>query len=657
LILVVYSASMVSTGAWDPWETHYGEVARQILVRSDPMDLWWKPGNSGPAGSSETTFFSKPALPFWLMALSMKIFGVGTSVDPAEMVRPLWPELAIRMPSLLVGLASAGFLGYVVARQVTVRAGILVAFALSTMPQWAMATRQAITDMIFVGPVVLAMGTWAIAWLEEDRELRDRGRGWRRIPWDRAYLAFLIALVVAALVPLAVLHQHVIDPDTIAQVGRMRGKYVPRLRSVFLHLWIYWAIAAAVLVMSLRWRRRSQACMGIAYLAAGVSTMGKGLIGPGVILVACLAHVAVSGRWNIVRRASLPAGILLFVLACFPWHHAMILFRGGLFVNEWILANNLERFATGEQTQAMGSFAYYLRTLGLAAFPWAALAPLSLWHGARSFGKPEAEGTPYRARTELGRLALLWLVLSLWLVTYSITKYYHYLLPCLPPLAVLVGLWMDRVLGKGRIRLSWTVAGAGCVLGLAYLAMVCRDAYHEPAWIAHLTTYLYTGMWTRGAPEVGRLLWVGVPFAVGLVLVVLGRYRAAVAAMVLSGALTAVYVIDDYMPAASENWSQRSMMRVYFDRRGPNDRLLSWWFKYRGETYFSKADIWVATDPERKELAEFIEENEGQGVTLWFATTAAHGRRLKSHLPYKYRNDTEVAYESFHYMLVRLPLE
>ena len=27
-------------------------------------------------------------------------------------------------------------------------------------------------------------------------------------------------------------------------------------------------------------------------------------------------------------------------------------------------------------------------------------------------------------------------------------------------------------------------------------------------------------------------------------------------------------VIDDYLPAASENWSQRSALRVYYDQRG-----------------------------------------------------------------------------------------
>ncbi|MCA9697108.1 MAG: hypothetical protein KC431_06265, partial [Myxococcales bacterium] len=69
VILAIYSASIGACGPWDPWETHYGEVARNILEREDPMDLWWRPGY-GPNGKREGIFASKHALPFWCMALS-----------------------------------------------------------------------------------------------------------------------------------------------------------------------------------------------------------------------------------------------------------------------------------------------------------------------------------------------------------------------------------------------------------------------------------------------------------------------------------------------------------------------------------------------------------------------------------------------------------
>jgi hypothetical protein len=141
-LVVIYAVSITWCGPWDPWETHYGEVARNIVRRRDPLDLWWKPGY-GPSGGEERYFWSKHALPFWCIALSFWVFGVGTSPDPGEMVHGALPELALRLPSLLAGLATIAFVGFVVWRLVSPRAGIVCALVLGTMPQFAIVTRQA----------------------------------------------------------------------------------------------------------------------------------------------------------------------------------------------------------------------------------------------------------------------------------------------------------------------------------------------------------------------------------------------------------------------------------------------------------------------------------------------------------------------------------
>src|SRR6185436_16045173 len=58
-------------GLWDPWETHYSEVARQMLQRHDYVSLWW-PGS--PQDRNE--FWSKPVLTFWLIAIGMGVAGL-----------------------------------------------------------------------------------------------------------------------------------------------------------------------------------------------------------------------------------------------------------------------------------------------------------------------------------------------------------------------------------------------------------------------------------------------------------------------------------------------------------------------------------------------------------------------------------------------------
>jgi len=656
VVVVVYSLAMSASGPWDPWETHYGEVARNIVLRSDPVDLWWQGGNGGPHATAERSFASKPALPFWCMALSMKLLGVGTGSDPTEMVQPFWPEFAIRLPSMVFGLGATIFLGMVAWRLKGPRAGVLVGLVLATMPQWAMASRQALTDIYFVGPVVVAAGSWAMAWLQPDRDLVRRGTGFKSLPNDRAYFVFLLAFAVAAVAPLAVVHQHAFDPLTWKYFGADPG-FAKGLKDIQVHMFLYWGLAVVVFVRSLRWTKRSQAWMGILYLAGGLSLIGKGLIGPGIVGAIVLAHIAVSGRWGLLRRCGLVIGTMLFVLPSFPWHHAMVLYRGDRWVAELIIQNNLQRFSTGEQKQAVGGFAFYLETLGLAALPWSMLVPAGVWRALEAF-KRDPETTADHGGKALHRFAFLWFAVSLLAISYSTTKYYHYLIPVLPPLALMIGLWLDDLLDRSTPSVGVTACALG---GIAIGVAVVRDAMLTPTWLAHLTTYLYTGMWTKGAPEVDRLIITTLPFAVGLLLWAVARSarlrRYAVGAWLLSGVLTTGWLIADYIPASSENWSQRTAIRMYFDERGPNDRLISWWFYYRGETFFTKGDIWVMKNPDRGRLADLIADKEGQDASLWFLTIEPHAKRLSSQLPTKYRNGLEEKYRSFHYVMMRLPLE
>ena len=81
----------------DPWETHYGEVARNMRHNHDLVHMDWPGTNS--QGEADEGFRSKPVLTFWLMTAAM------TAVDLArdggysgEMVHDARTMLAIRLP-------------------------------------------------------------------------------------------------------------------------------------------------------------------------------------------------------------------------------------------------------------------------------------------------------------------------------------------------------------------------------------------------------------------------------------------------------------------------------------------------------------------------------------------------------------------------------
>ncbi|HUK65987.1 MAG TPA: hypothetical protein VLV17_04115, partial [Anaeromyxobacteraceae bacterium] len=79
LLVIVAFAALVfvpwlgAVGFWDPWEPHYAEVARQMLVRDDYVHPYWE----------SAYFFSKPVLLMWMSALAMNVIGVHDHALPA----------------------------------------------------------------------------------------------------------------------------------------------------------------------------------------------------------------------------------------------------------------------------------------------------------------------------------------------------------------------------------------------------------------------------------------------------------------------------------------------------------------------------------------------------------------------------------------------
>ena len=70
-LVVLFAAAIFlpwlgSAGLWDPWEPHYGEVAREMIVRGDYVYPRWE----------SAYFFSKPVLLMWLTAAGMNLAGV-----------------------------------------------------------------------------------------------------------------------------------------------------------------------------------------------------------------------------------------------------------------------------------------------------------------------------------------------------------------------------------------------------------------------------------------------------------------------------------------------------------------------------------------------------------------------------------------------------
>ncbi|MFL5306694.1 MAG: glycosyltransferase family 39 protein, partial [Polyangia bacterium] len=469
--LLLYVPFAGSYGLWDPWETHYAEVARQMTHRGDYISLWWPGSPRDPE-----VFWSKPVLSFWLMSLTMRLFGIGLPGNPAgEMALGHRAEWAARLPFCLAGVLGI-FAVYLLARRlISRRAGVLAAVVVATAPMYSLVARQAMTDMAFVGPMAmaLALGALALFQTEDDvRELPRRGRGWWSWPHDPLFYA-TVALFAVAVVP-----------QLIVNAVQLRVE-VPWGERVFV---MYGAVPMipydlgflAFLFLAARTRRRAPFYLYLAGILCALAVLAKGLAGLGLPVIVFALFLAFGGGWARARRArlgfALVGAVIAFAVVAVPWHHAMLIRHGAPFWSELFGDNHWRRMVIGRHGDR-GEFDYFLRELGYGLWPWVALAPAAFaWSVLRQpFSNQRDSDVEARKQGAL-RLGAIWFASAYAVVSVSMTKFHHYVLPAIPGLAVVIGAFIDDLLARRAVR----TAAVTALVGLPLLLLVTLGLVDEP---------------------------------------------------------------------------------------------------------------------------------------------------------------------------------
>ncbi len=637
--LVLYLPFAGSYGLFDPWETHYGEVGRQMTRRNDFISLFW------PGSPLDTeNFWSKPVLTFWLMALSMKLFGIGGAGLPAgEFALSSRPEWALRLPFCLMALLALIGVYLPVSRFVSRRAGVLSAVALATFPMFSLIARQAMTDMAFIGPMTLGLGLCAMALFDDQDEILPRKR-WRRFSWPHHSLYY----ATVGLLALTVLPQLVVN--SIQLVWPMPG----RLRITipgFAAMLPYDLGFLAFVWYTARTRHKAPFYLHIASILCGLAMLAKGLAGLGLPVIVFLAYLLFTWNWRRLARAellrSLPWAILACALVAVPWHHAMLVRHGIPFWNELYGDNHWRRLVTGRHGDR-GSFEYFVRELGYGLYPWILLAPSALaWvamrrFGGRSTGDAKTASDATDKRRDILWFGAIWFVSGYALVSFSMTKFHHYILPALPGIAIAMGCFLDDVLREGRGRLI----GAGAMLGAPLLALVAHDLTSSTKSQQHfiwLFSYDYVNS-PQGRPwppdmDYIKVLWTFAGlFTAGAMLIAWKRVRAwATVATALVAVAFTYFLLDVYIRKAAAHWSQKPLIAQYYkERRSPDEKLLAWQLYWRGENFYTQNQIYEGPMNERtvflgdrnaENLKEYVAHHAGTRAFFLIERTRIDGLR------------------------------
>jgi 4-amino-4-deoxy-L-arabinose transferase-like glycosyltransferase len=645
--LLLYLPFAGSYGLFDPWETHYGEVAREMTVRRDFVSLYW----AGSPIDSEN-FWSKPVLTFWLMSLAFLISGIGGRNAPSgEMAITNAPEWALRTPFLLMALLALVGVYLVASRFVSRRAGVLATIVLATCPLFGLVARQAMTDMPFVGPMTLALALGTLALFDEDDRDLPRRR-WRWLSWPHHHLFYLtIGLFVLVALP-----QLVINSATVEWAPKFLRRKQMNVPGIVLML-PYFAGFFAFIYWSARTQKKAPFYLYLAGILCALAVLAKGLAGLGLPVIVFLAYLLFTWNWSRLARNQLGYGVLIAFLACavvaIPWHHAMLARHGLPFWDELYGDNHWRRLVMGRHGDR-GTFEYFLRELGYAALPWIALAPGALTllvSRLRAKTPPvtiEGPRTTKDRQREIYWLGAIWFVSAYAVVSLSMTKFHHYILPSLPGLALVVGCFLDDLLRPGRSR----VGGAIAIVGLPVLALVTHDLTSSKQ-SAQLFIWLFSYDYVntpQGRPwppdldiRKGLLVFAGL-FAVGTLGLALARERwraGATAFLALTSIAFSYFLLDGFLPRAAAHWSQKPLIAKYYrTRKSPEERLIAWQMYWRGETFYTANEIFSGSydqrtvflgDRNQENLKDYLGRNRGKRV--FFIVEKARWTTLSSLIP------------------------
>jgi len=213
-------------------------------------------------------------------------------------------------------------------------------------------------------------------------------------------------------------------------------------------LGVLWTVLLATFLGFYRREHRArQVYFMAAWLCLALSAMGKGAPGIVIPLFVIAVFLGATYRWRELLELNPIALLLIFACLALPWYVQMLMRHGAPFSDRLLIHDMYKRAFDHVHDTNVGvdtSIRYYLWQLGYGLFPWSGVAGAGLlyWLG-RADDEAGSSLTPRQASTFFG----LWFIGTFSLFTVSGTKFHHYVLPAVPPLAVLSAVLVDAMLG------------------------------------------------------------------------------------------------------------------------------------------------------------------------------------------------------------------
>ena len=278
--------------------------------------------------------------------------------------------------------------------------------------------------------------------------------------------------------------------------------------------WVNLSLVAVWFAFDSSTRRARLCAWAVLGLACGMGFMTKGFLAWLLPVLITVPYALWQRRIKEVLSYG-PLAILVAVAICLPWalaiHHQEPDFWQFFFWNE-----HIRRFSAAD-AQHTQPWWFYLPILLAASLPWAALLPNTLIDACKQRREP------------VTGFLLLWLLLPLAIFSLSKGKLPTYIMPCLLPLALLMGhavvSWREQAKGRilrinGLLNVLLAVAG---LVGLAYLQLTRAVYANTEVFSLSLAYIVLLGWLLSNALQALRplLLWAAPAVGMGVLVALL----------------------------------------------------------------------------------------------------------------------------------------
>ena len=343
------------------------------------------------------------------------------------------------------------------------------------------------------------------------------------------------------------------------------------------------------------------------YACAALATLTKGLIGMVIPAMVIGAWILILNEWRLLRSIYLPSGLALFLLIAAPWHIAAAR-ANPEFAQFYFIHEHFQRYLSKVHDRYQPAW-FFIPVLLAGFYPWTAYltqAVVKNWP------------VSWRARHENreGLFLLLWAGLVFAFFSFSDSKLIPYILPILPPLALLVARYLAQhweAPTSASLRAgTWALLALGFMLALA-LVFVPESTPDRPR-VAEYAAVFGGYAWVI----LGSLLATAlVPFGVGF----LRRPLWTVVALALTAAVF-LGVVDRGFGYLDHKRSVKELALILKSRLQPGDEVMTYREYYQDLPVYLERRITVVDWKGELRFGTEVEDVSG-----WMIDEAAFRRR------------------------------